>query len=145
MVVSLPLNRKFHLCVPCVGYKSQCVGSSDGWLVLATEAASPIVRPDVLLVNPLTRQQVALPQLPPVDPVWGLVPWSVRESKVVFAPNPREETTSPRWRVVRGQRTVACLHAGWSIGDISCHQAELVDVVCHGGKFYGLSRRGDVY
>jgi hypothetical protein len=35
VAVSLPLDRKFHL--PTVGRNSWCVGSSGGWLALATQ------------------------------------------------------------------------------------------------------------
>lgn len=124
--------------------------------MLATVPACASDRPDVLLMNPLTGQEVGLclPVLPRTHmPEWwpDRFPWPVRVFKAVFS-NPRDDDFTAVL-VVRSKRRLAWIRAGdaeWRVHEKlpagGWWQAELADVVVHhDGKFYRLCRRGDVY
>ncbi|TVU29143.1 hypothetical protein EJB05_20695, partial [Eragrostis curvula] len=157
VVVSLPLDRVFHLLATLGSVSGRCIGSNNGWLAVTTKLNRNT--PDVLLVNPFTGQEVDMPFLPHVNtrdsffllsplPPWR-DPWPVFDSKVVFAPNPREDDFTVVVAALGG-RTLACISAGkaaaWSVEEVAGN-AELADVAYHndGGKFYCLATNGDVH
>ncbi|TVU29137.1 hypothetical protein EJB05_20689, partial [Eragrostis curvula] len=156
VVVSLPLNRVFHLLAMLSSVSGRCIGSSDGWLAVTIKPNGDT--PGVLLMNPFTGQEVSMPFLPYVTKrdnflTWFF--WPVFDSKVVFTPNPGKKDDFTVVVAARGGRTLACITAGdaaWSSKEVTGKAAwpskqVIADVVYHndGGKFYCLTTNGDVH
>ncbi|XBI14870.1 hypothetical protein VPH35_057387 [Triticum aestivum] len=137
--LSIPMQRTFHL--PMLRWHSSSViGSSRGYLIIASGVDRR--RPGVLLLNPVTGEQIELLPLP-----YKHYPYPRR---VVLGPNPRPGCYTAVAIFYHEYATkVAYVTSGdaeWTIAKVGVNGAKLVDLIYNAERcrVYCLDEHGDV-
>nr|TKW13157.1 hypothetical protein SEVIR_5G080700v2 [Setaria viridis] len=162
-LLSVPTMQAFRWTPPG-GARLRCVGASGGWIAGAYIDGDYAIR--FSLLNPLTGARVDVP----AALGWARVPacYSSQEEeislcntvhKVAFSPSPTEHDFAvavvTRTHRPAGGKAVVFTRAGcggWcALAGLGClepgghYKRRVLDVAYHGGKFYYMTMRGDVW